>query len=128
MRNIDAYRGGTITLAQYQEILRSGESPNGIYDGTGINDIVNDSTIIIDGHKEVARSGTPVALGANTPFKILTVRANQLNTGQIYIGNDTSQSYYLDTGETVTYTNGNLINIYIDAELDGNGVVFYGEF
>lgn len=84
-------------------------------------------TSIIDGSNDVAAHATPEALGSSTAFKTLYVRAKSTNTGNIYIGNASSQTLYLAADEMIAYTNGNIANIYIKSDVDGEGVVYGGE-
>jgi hypothetical protein len=87
------------------------------------------------GSKTVAASGTAEALSAT---KILcggvTIRANDTNTGNVYIGGSTvdkstNQGVVIPAGATISMAAQaghviNLANIYIDVDTNGDGVTF----
>jgi hypothetical protein len=86
---------------------------------------------IFYGHKAVTAAGTPEQL-TNTTFKayVVTIKALAANTGDIYVGDgdvDNSNGFVLDAGEEVTIFVDNVdTDIYIDSEVNGEGVSFIG--
>ena len=85
----------------------------------------------ISGQKTVTQAGTAEQLGAlavNTP---LLLRALESNTGLVAVGNDGSNDVSLSTGYllsagdlTVFEFVGNLAAIYVNSEVDGEGVAW----
>jgi hypothetical protein len=79
---------------------------------------------------DVASAGTPVALDNQSvePHQSVTVRAKADNTGDIYIGNsssdaaDSDERFTLAAGESLTFQVPNTGLIWIDSEEDGDGV------
>lgn len=83
----------------------------------------------VSGQKVVAAHGTAVALGSQDIRGPLMVKALLSNTNNIYIGNDgagdvtSANGLQLDAGEAVIFSYvGNLANIIIDSDTDGEGV------
>lgn len=90
-----------------------------------------------EGAKAVASAGTAEPLSATSvPVKWVLVQAETDNTGNIYIGFDSSPNFTLDAGESIKYEDVDigsdfspsrwldLDQIYIDADSDGEGVIF----
>lgn len=91
----------------------------------------SNSPILLSGEKTVTTSGTEVALGA-AKVKALTIIAKKANTGQIYVGGSdvaVTTNDGLDAGEVLEIaTKDGLIDLatlYIDADVNGEGVDFY---
>lgn len=85
---------------------------------------------LIFGQKTVATAGTAVILTATATTATLTIRSNDDNTGNVYVGDSSvssSNGYILSEGETVSFDiNHSDTNIFIDADTSGNGVSFIG--
>jgi len=89
------------------------------------------SSVISQGRKVVATSGTPVVLASSTSIKSVTIQAIKNNTSDIIIGGAgiigalaTRQGIYLSPGDTVDIAVDDLSKIYIDALVNGEGVTF----
>jgi hypothetical protein len=77
--------------------------------------------------KAVTTAGTRVQLDA-VPCQAVTVFARKSNTGTIFVGgSDVSASVFgveLSTNEAFTFNVANANQIYIDAEISGDGVSY----
>ena len=83
----------------------------------------------ISGQKTVAASGTAVVLGSVRIDGPLLVKALDTNTGVVALGNDgsgdvtLSNGLRLEAGELVVFEYvGELASLYLDAEVNGEGV------
>lgn len=96
--------------------------------GDIISAVNNTRTTVADGNKDVTTAGSAEPLVASsTPFKNLDVQAKFANTGNIYIGGSTvssSRGIALVPGSSRNYKNGDLNDIYIDVDTNGEGVTF----
>ena len=83
---------------------------------------------VLNGKVTVTTAGTAVALsGSSTSIKAVIVKALYSNTGKIYVGNssvDSSNGYELESGEGVSLGIDDLNKVYIDADNNGEGVVY----
>lgn len=84
-----------------------------------------------DGRKTVASVGTAEALAASTTIKEVTITAELNNTGTITVGGSTvvdatatRRGTPLYPGDSTTVTTDNLAEVFIDAEVNGDGVTF----
>ena len=80
------------------------------------------------GVKVVAAAGTQVAIGGNVDVRGLIVVADVDNGGNIYAGPSTVDSatgVKLPPGGILPAGNVNLSEIYIDADVSGEGVSYY---
>ncbi len=84
---------------------------------------------ILSGQKTVATAGTAEALGSVQVDYALLVRALDTNTGIVAVGNDgaddvtLSNGYRLAPGDVCAFEHvDNLAAIYVDAEVNGEGV------
>ncbi len=82
------------------------------------------------GKKTVAVAGTAEALPSSaTPIKSITIKALASNTGKVYVGGSgvsSANGLELSKGESISFNyNGNLNDIYIDADVSGEGVVYF---
>lgn len=95
--------------------------------GTISVDVVG-ATSLGDGAKTVTTAGTRVQLSAiSVPTLRITVRANSANTGYVYVGGSTVSStsgIYLGPQDSLLLAVGNLNAVYIDADVNGEGVKF----
>lgn len=72
----------------------------------------------------VAAAGTRVALGA-TACRTVVIKAKAANTGNIYVGGATvaaANGFPLQAGEVVSLSIHMLSSIYIDSDVNGEGV------
>lgn len=77
------------------------------------------------GTQTVAAAGTPVQLTTtSTPILSVAVKALHGNTGMIYVGGPDSQDCVLDAGEPVSMDVDNLTDVWIDADVNGEGVSY----
>jgi hypothetical protein len=79
------------------------------------------------GEKTVTTSGTAEALGASLAIKSIYIRAKTANTGNVYVGDSnvdktTSQQIILNAGSAVSMDIANRASIYIDADVNLEGV------
>jgi hypothetical protein len=85
---------------------------------------------VVNGQKTVTAAGTAEALGAATTlYSGVSVKALATNTNDIYVGSsavDDTNGYVLSAGEAVFVENGDLANIFIDADTNSEGVSFVG--
>jgi hypothetical protein len=87
------------------------------------------------GEKAVTTAGTPVSLGAGSVLvKTLAIKARDANTGRVFPGdstvNNTDPEQGLNPGDSLTITwpgddLGSLGDVYVDAAVNGEGVVFW---
>lgn len=86
------------------------------------------SSAVDSGSKDVASAGTPVALVASsTPCYAVLVRAKAANTGSVYVGKQASPTFPLAAGEAVEVRVGDVATVYIDADVNGEGVSWLAE-
>jgi hypothetical protein len=83
----------------------------------------------LSGRKAVTTAGTAVVLGTQQVAAPLAVKANTVNTGLIYIGNDgagdvaSTNGFSLAAGDVIIFEHvGHLGNIWIDSVVNGEGV------
>jgi hypothetical protein len=84
---------------------------------------------IINGQKDVAAAGTAEALGGPTAIVSVTIKALGDNTGNIYVGDssvDSSNGFILEPGDSVSLDIDDLSDVYIDAQVNGEGVSYLG--
>ena len=92
------------------------------------------TTAVGHGVKTVASAGTDEALASSTPAKWVTVQAQTDNSGNIAVGGPgvdateaTGTGILLSAGESITLAVDNLMDVYIDASVSGEGVRYlYG--
>jgi len=84
----------------------------------------------------VPSGGTPVPIPSPSVYEInVTIKALPTNTGRVYIGAATlvrglggaGNGYYLDPGEEKLITKQNIDEIYIDVDVDNDGVCLLSE-
>lgn len=79
------------------------------------------------GAKNVTVAGTAEPIATSTATTTITVRALETNTGLIYVGPstvDSSSGFQLSASETVSIDLDNLNKVWIDADVNGEGVTF----
>lgn len=84
------------------------------------------------GAKAVAAAGTAEALSTTTDVRGVLIQAKPGNTGDIYVGDlgvsSSSYGFLLEPGDSVPLstqlTKQDLADIFIDADLNGEGVTF----
>lgn len=86
--------------------------------------------VIFNGKKTVTTAGTRVAL-ATTQVLLsgVNIKALAANTGTIYVGDSTVSSangYALAAGQSVYVEVSNLITVYLDSSVNGEGVTYIG--
>jgi len=89
-------------------------------------------TVIGDGRRVVATAGSRLALiAAHTPAKVVIITAETDNTGVIVVGGTTvvatlasRQGIPLLAGDSVTLEINDLIKVYLDATVTGDGVTY----
>lgn len=89
------------------------------------------NSTIGQGRVEVATPGTPVALGATTACKSITVQAEKDNTSDIIIGGTgvigplaTREGIYLAPGDSIDLPIDDISKVYVDALVATEGVTF----
>lgn len=85
----------------------------------------------VHGVKAVTTAGTRVAVGTTTGLERgVTVKADIINTGLIYVGGVTvasSNGYQLSPGDEVFIEAASLAVVYIDSAVDGEGVTYLAQ-
>lgn len=79
---------------------------------------------VLNGHKTVTTAGTAVPIGTGAIISI-TLKALHANTGMIYVGGydvAAANGFVLDAGEPVSLDVDNLADVYINADINGEGV------
>lgn len=85
---------------------------------------------ILHGQKNVTTAGTAEALvSSSTPCEWVTVVAKRTNTGRVYVGgasvpNDDTGGAYLSAGDSIDIDVTNLIKLYINSTVNGEGVTY----
>ena len=82
-------------------------------------------TAPISGQKSVTTAGTAVALASSTEIISVVIKAKSGNTGNIYVGDstvDSSTGYILGPGDAVSFDMTDLAAVYIDSDVNGEGV------
>lgn len=85
------------------------------------------ATTIGTGLTTVTTAGTAVSLGNSTACKQVTVQAKSTNTGNIYVGTtnvSSSNGIVIWAGSSITISIDNINKIYIDADVNGEGVTY----
>ena len=80
-----------------------------------------------NGQKTVASAGTAEALAASTTCVSITMKALLTNTGSVYVGDssvDSSNGFILAAGDALALDISDLATIYLDADVNGEGVSF----
>lgn len=95
------------------------------------DDVINvnegGNTTILSGSQTVATAGTPVQLiVASTAARGVVVQADPTNTGNILVGNVTSQDVVLFPGDSVSLDIDDLNKVYIDSTVNGEGASYLG--
>jgi len=80
----------------------------------------------VAGAKAITTAGTPEQITAtSTPIKCIVIKAKAGNTGIVYVGNsNTTEVFELSAKESITIPIDNLNKIWIDAAVNGEGVVY----
>ena len=82
---------------------------------------------VIDISKTVTAPATPEALHSDTEvLHSVVIQAKESNLGWVKIGNATSQSLRLESGDSVRYFVDNLNKLFCDVELANEGVNISG--
>lgn len=86
--------------------------------------------VLYSGVKTVTTPGTEVALAASQALLSgVTLKATATNTGAIFVGPNgvsSATGFPLLAGEILFVETSNLANVYIDAEVGGEGVAYLG--
>jgi len=85
------------------------------------------SDTVYNGQKTVTAAGTAEALASTTSIKSVTIQALRSNTGNIYVGDssvDSTNGFVLSPGASVATEIDDLATIYIDADINGEGVCY----
>lgn len=80
-----------------------------------------------DGSKNVTTAGTRVAIASSTACRKVTVQAKPTNTGNVYVGGSTVSSTSgtaLTPYNSIILTPSNLNLVFIDSDVNGEGVIF----
>jgi len=82
---------------------------------------------VVNSQKAVTTAGTAEALGSSTAILAIAIKALRANTGNIYVGDasvDSTNGHVLSHSETVTLAFDNLADLYIDSDVNGEGVSY----
>jgi len=93
--------------------------------------IQNVGNVLLHGAKAVTTAGTRVALiDTTTKTLCLIIKANNANTGSIYVGDNdvaSTNGYVLLKNETITlWIDNSKDPVYIDSSVNGEGVTYAG--
>lgn len=78
------------------------------------------------GEKTISTAGSAEELASDTDCSSVTIQAKKSNTDSVYIGDDSDQYLELDPGESISIAVNNLNLLYIDVEVDDEGVNYVG--
>lgn len=84
-------------------------------------------TTITGGTKTVTTAGVAESLGASTTIKSIYIRATSTNTGNIYVGGSgvsSANGIALAANDSVEIDIADLATVYIDSDINGEGVGF----
>jgi len=99
-------------------------------DGSGNLSFTLDSpNTVTNGQKTVTTAGTAEALAASTACLSVTVKALSTNTGNVYVGGAAvaaANGYIIQSGESISLDIDNLADIYLDVDVNGEGVSYLG--
>ena len=125
------------TNTKVQPIQHIGANGSPMPSGAAVGDPIHVSiggavaSVVGDGREVVATPGTAVALAASTTIKEVTVTAELNNTGTITVGGATvidavatRRGTPLYPGDTTTIASDDLAEVFIDAEVAGDGVTY----
>lgn len=125
----------TDTIVRHAQVI--GADGNPMPSGASVSNPIHVSTggvvasTIGDGRKVVTTAGTAVTLAASAASKEVTITAELNNTGTVTVGGSTvvdatatRQGSPLYPGDTITIATDNLTEVYIDAEVNGDGVTY----
>ena len=79
---------------------------------------------LLSGSKTVASSATPEAVGTSQRIRAVMIQAKSTNTGDVRVGNSNSQDWRLDANDSVTIAVEDLADVYVDVDVNGEGVNF----
>lgn len=85
------------------------------------------ATSIGTGSKTVTTAGTRVQLATTTSCRRVHIQAKEANTGKIFIGGNAVSStsgIFLFPTTSITLNISDLDEVYIDSEVNGEGVIF----
>lgn len=98
---------------------------NDIHPGAPLPALVLSGTSVDSAQVTVATAGTAVQLPAHPQIYGLSIRANNSNTGDVYIGGPTvtaGTGFELGPGEGISLDVTDTAAVHIDADTDGDGV------
>jgi len=88
---------------------------------------LNAPTTIYNGQKNVTTAGTRAVLGTSQAILSITITAKLTNTGNIYVGNSSvtsSNGAILSAGDSLSLDTNDISNVYIDSDVNGEGVSY----
>jgi len=132
---VDVFGLVTATPAVYTLLRRLKDLLTGIVLAAGtavIGKVGHDITGIGDGLKVVATAASRVTLvAASTPAKVVIITAETDNTDYVVVGGSTvvallatRQGTPLNAGDSITLLVDDLVDVYLDAVVSGEGVTF----
>ena len=83
------------------------------------------------GRKTIATAGTEEAIATTQALAagIIYIKALPTNTGYVYVGKDpvtSSTGYPLLAGEEIVILTDNLLDVFVDVSVNGEGVAYLG--
>ena len=119
---------GAVDRVILQDSDSSGTRANvievGEYAGLAATDLPGGT--IYNGHT-TTNAGTAVVVKADTDIKALSIKALATNTGDVYVGDssvDNTNGYILSADEGVDMNVNNTNVVYIDVEVNGEGICY----
>jgi len=79
---------------------------------------------LLSGSKTVASSAVPEAVGTSQRIRAVMLQAKSTNTGDVRVGNSASQDWRLDANDSVTIAVEDLADVFVDVDIDGEGINF----
>lgn len=113
-------------MSQVQQGVLGALTPSG-----GIPVVIQGNSILGSGSKTVPTAGTRVQLSSiSVPCKKLTIQGSKTNTQAVYIGDSTvssSNGIYVFPTQIYVLTPSNLNIVYLDVDVNGEGVSYLYE-
>jgi hypothetical protein len=121
--------GGVVTYSADNNVVSDTDELRIVIDDVTGSNII--ASTVGDGRKTVTTSGTAEALSTSTSIREVTVTAELNNTGTITVGGATvvdtvatRRGSPLYPGDSVTIASDDLAEVFIDAEINGDGVTY----
>lgn len=95
--------------------------------GKPVTDVQLTGSSVQDGEKNITTAGTAEQLTTDTPSRSVLIKAKSSNTGVIRVGSTSTPLYPIYADEGIAVQVDNLNKIYVDADVSGEGVIYFAE-